>query len=62
MKHAKQELNLHQKKYKQIHTVRSKTRIEEAELHFDKMEDKAQEEWTDKLLSFESESTSKERW
>ena len=60
--HAKQELNLHQKNYKQINTVRSKNRLEEEELHFDKVKDKAQEEWTDKLLPlFESESTYTER-
>ena len=63
MKHAKQELNLHQKKYKQINTVQSKNRLEEAEFHFYKMKDKAHKESTDKLLiSFESVSTSKERW
>ena len=63
VKKAKQELDLHQKKYKQRNTVQNKSRLEEAELQFDKMKDKAQEDWTDKLLlSFESAGTSKERW
>ena len=56
-----QELNLHQKKYKQRNKVQNNSRLEEAELQFDKMKDKAQEGWADKrLLSFKGAGTSKE--
>ena len=63
VKEAKTELNLCQKNYKKRNTVQNKEKLLEAESHLEEVKVKAQDEWTDRLLtSFENATSSKERW
>ena len=63
VKEAKAELNLCQKKYKQRNTVQNNDKLIEAESNLEEVKEKAQDEWTDRLLtSFESATSSKDRW
>ena len=60
---AKTEMNSCQKKYKQRNTVQNKEKLLEAESNLEDVKEKAQDEWTDRLLtSFESATSSKDRW
>ena len=63
VKEAKTEMNSFQKKYKQRNTVQNKEKLLEAESNLEDVKGKAQDEWTDRLLtSFESATSSKDRW
>ena len=63
VKEAKAEMNSCQKKYKQRNTIQNKDKLVEAESNLEEVKEKAQDEWTDRLLtSFESATSSKDRW
>ena len=63
VKEAKTEMNSCQKKYKQRNTVQNKEKLLEAESNLEDVKEKVQDEWTDRLLtSFESATSSKDRW
>ena len=63
VKEAKTEMNSCQKKYKQRNTVQNKEKLLEAESILEDVKEKAQDEWTDRLLTpFESATSSKDRW
>ena len=56
-------MNSCQKKYKQRNTIQNKDKLVEAESNLEEVKEKAQDEWTDRLLtSFESATSSKDRW
>ena len=63
VKEAKTVMNSCRKKYKQSNIVQNKDKLLEAESNLEEVKEKAQDEWTDRLLtSFESATSSKDGW